>query len=74
MRGCCFCGGGGVFFFWGGEGGLLLLFFLFFLFFGNIQNMKYYVLERNKERNILFNDILFTVIWRRTYGKEPFRL
>ena len=29
-----------------------------------------------RERNVLFNDtqhILFTVIWRRTYGKGPLR-
>ena len=32
--------------------------------------------EGRKEGNVLFNDtlntFLFTVIWRRTYGKEPF--
>ena len=33
--------------------------------------------EGRKEENVLFNDalntFLFTVIWRRTYGKGPFR-
>ena len=32
--------------------------------------------KRERERNVLFNDtqhILFTVIWRQTYGKGPFR-
>ena len=35
------------------------------------------ILEGKKEGNVLFNDALntfyFTVIWRRTYGKGPFR-
>ena len=37
----------------------------------------YYVVIHTKEGNVLFNDapntFLFTVIWRRTYGKVPFR-
>ena len=29
--------------------------------------------RKGKERNVVFNDALNTVIWHRTYGKEPFR-
>ena len=29
--------------------------------------------EGRKEGNVSFNDALNTVIWRRTYGKEPLR-
>ena len=35
-----------------------------------------YMLQREGEGIVLFNDtqhILFTVIWRRTYGKGPLR-
>ena len=36
-----------------------------------------YVCAYDRERNVLFNDALntfyFTVIWRQTYGKGPFR-
>ena len=36
-----------------------------------------YSVQERQEGNVLFNDalntFLFTVIWRRTYGKVPFR-
>ena len=43
----------------------------------NERNMKRKKKEGRKEGNALFNDELntyyFTVIWRQTYGKGPFR-